>query len=112
MSVEEFLFPNEEIQITFRESDLVEYAKTKYQVFFTNQRLVLFARTGLIFKRDNIVSIAYQDIIQMDYREKGLRKKGHALVATPLMKYTFAGNPQVVREMIKYLQRFIPRKDV
>jgi len=48
----------------------------------------------------------------MDYREKGLRKKGYGLVATPLMKYTFAGSPQVIREMIKYLQRFIPKKDV
>ena len=111
MPLEEFLFPDEEVQITFDSRDLIKYAKTKYQIFFTNRRLILFARTGLILKRDNIVSIAFQDVIKLDYKEKGLRKKGYCVVATPLMKYGFEGNPQVTKELIKHLQRFIPKRE-
>jgi hypothetical protein len=71
---------------------------------------MLYARTGLILKRDNIISLAYQDIIRLDYQEKGIFKKGYCFVATPLMKYKFEGNPSVIRELIKSLQKYIPTR--
>ena len=112
MSVSEFLFPREEIQLSFNADDLIEYAKTRYQVYFTDQRLVLYARTGLLLKRDNVVTIAFQDVLKLDYKERGLRKKGYCVVVTPLMKYEFRGKPEVVRELIKHLQKFIPTRAI
>jgi len=110
MSIQEFLFPHEEIQASFDSNELIQYAKTNYQVFFTNQRLILYARTGLILKRDNVISLAYQDIIRLDYQEKGIIKRGYCLVATPLMKYKFEGNPSIIRELMKCLQKYIPTR--
>jgi len=50
--LEEFLFSNEEIEYSTLPE--IEYAGDKnFQFFVTNQRAILFARRGLIFKRDH-----------------------------------------------------------
>ena len=102
----------ETIQTTFGLEKLVAYAKTPYQVHFTNNRLLLFARTGLILKRESVVTIAYEDVIKLDYREKGIFKKGHAIVQTPLQKYEFEGDTQVIKALIQQLQKLVPTRKI
>ena len=70
--LEDVLEPNE--TIIFREEIPVE----EYQeMAMTNKRIILYRRTGLIFKKDDVSSIPLKSISNVKFHEKGvIRKKG------------------------------------
>jgi len=106
MPLEEFMFPNE--TVGFSTEPTIEYAgDAGFQLFITDQRLILFARRGLILKRDHIISVRLPDILEIAYREKGVFKKGILSVQTKEKMTTFKGSTETVKEVAKILQNYL-----
>ena len=103
MPLEEFLFPNERIEYSTLPE--IEYAGDGgFQFFVTNQRVILFATRGMLFKRDHIISRAITEISEIAYKEKGLIKMGHLIIRSEKGNLEFKGKPDVVKEITKLLQ--------
>ena len=103
MPLEEYLFSNEEVEYSTLPE--IEYAGDKgFQFFMTNQRAILFARRGLIFKRDHIISRAISEIVEIAYKEKGIFKKGYLYIKSEKGNLEFKGKPDIVKEITKLLQ--------
>ncbi|MCH4816710.1 MAG: hypothetical protein QXY87_13605 [Saccharolobus sp.] len=60
---------------------MVNYGNSIYELIITNKRLLLYARRGLIFKKDDLIAMKISDIQNIMYREEGLiSKKGVLLI--------------------------------
>ncbi|MGB9705168.1 MAG: hypothetical protein ACPL3C_06945 [Pyrobaculum sp.] len=101
MPIEEFLLPSEEIYIR---GVTVQYGNNIYEVFITNLRLLLYARRGLILKKDDLVSIKLSDIQNIQYREEGLiNKKGILIVDLIDRRISLIGSPQGMKTLYQNL---------
>nr|WP_238565057.1 hypothetical protein [Thermococcus litoralis] len=75
MALEDYLMPNEEIR--FQSNTYVGYGDKLYQVILTDKRLILYAKRGLLFKSDDVVSWKLEEIQGLKYNEQGIiGKKG------------------------------------
>ena len=75
MPLEDHLLPGEEVQ--FRSTTRVKYGGKDYEVVVTNKRLILYARRGLVFKSDDVITQKLDEIQTIKYKEKGIiGKKG------------------------------------
>lgn len=61
-------------QIRFRGRH-VYYGGKPYEIILTNKRLLLYAKRGLLFKKDDVISWKIDEIREIRYYEKGLVKK-------------------------------------
>ena len=59
---------------------MVNYGSSEYELIVTNKRLLLYARRGLIFKKDDLISIKMTDIQNVMYREEGIISKKGVLI--------------------------------
>ena len=111
MPLEEFLFPNEEIEYSTLPE--IEYAGDKsFQFFMTDQRAILFARRGLVFKRDHIISRAISEIAEIAYKEKGMFKKGYLFIKSEKGNLEFKGKTEIVKEITKLLQNKLETRNL
>ena len=109
--MEEFLFPNEEIEYSTLPE--IEYAGDKsFQFFMTDQRAILFARRGLVFKRDHIISRAISEIAEIAYKEKGMFKKGYLFIKSEKGNLEFKGKTEIVKEITKLLQNKLETRNL
>jgi len=109
--LEEFLFPNEEIEYSTLPE--IEYAGDKsFQFFMTDQRAILFARRGLVFKRDHIISRAISEIAEIAYKEKGMFKKGYLFIKSEKGNLEFKGKTEIVKEITKLLQNKLETRNL
>lgn len=102
MPLEEFLLPNENVE--FSTPTEILYGGEKFQCFLTNQRVMFFARRGIVFKRDHVISIALAEIIEMEYQERGLFKKGYIFIKSEKTNFSLQGNTETMKELTKLLQ--------
>jgi len=111
MPLEEFLFPSEEIEYSTLPE--IEYAGDKhFQFFMTDQRAILFARRGLVFKRDHIISRAISEIAEIAYKEKGMFKKGYLFIKSEKGNLEFKGKTEIVKEITKLLQNKLETRNL
>ena len=74
MVLEDFLLPGE--IITFQ-SGKVKTLKDHFDFYITDQRILLYRRRGVVFRKDRIIAERIEDIQTLHYYEKGItRKKG------------------------------------
>ena len=69
MPLNDFLLPGERVR--YKCPIAVRMRRRDYELYVTDQRLILFKRRWLLFKRDDFVVERTSDIRSMDYREKG-----------------------------------------
>ena len=106
MPLEDFLMPGEGIRYT--SADVVDYQGAQYFFMITDRRVLWYRQTGLIFKKDNVISENISDIVDMRYNEKGiLSKKGIVNLTTTRKKIDFSGRKESIMEIYKELQQFI-----
>ena len=75
MPLEDYLMPNENIRY---QSDFdIQYGDKSYTVVLTDTRLILYARKGLIFKSDDVVTEAIRDVQGIKYKESGMFSRVH-----------------------------------
>jgi len=70
MPLEDFLIPGEEIK--FQSTQEIQYGDKKYRVIVTNKRIMLYARRGLLFKGDDVVTVKLDELQGIKYKEKGI----------------------------------------
>jgi hypothetical protein len=104
--LEDFLFPQEAIQ--YQSNRPIHYGDTEYIIFITNRRVLGHKRHGLIRKKDRVLSVALEEITNLQYEEKGLiSKSGVLLILTKTQQYVFSGKTEDVKIIWKEMQKHL-----
>lgn len=92
--------------ILFSSPGSIEYLGDHYELYITDvRRLLWFKRSGLVFKKDKIISENIGDIIEMRYEEKGIvSKKGTIKIVTGRKELEFSGRRDVIKTIYSELQ--------
>lgn len=105
MPLEDYLMPNENIRY---QSDFdVSYAGKLYTVVLTDIRLILYARKGLIFKSDDVVTEAIRDVQGIKYKETGMFIKSSFLEISSASKMVLTGNQVSIKTLYQRLLPFL-----
>lgn len=107
MGLQEFLFPQEEIK--YQSPNPVQFmGQNDCVIYITNRRVIVHKVRGHIFKKDNVVSIALQEITDLVYEEKGLPKKGVLNIVT-LTKNEgpFKGKTEDMKVLWREMQKYL-----
>lgn len=106
MPLEDYFLPDEEVR--YQSPDEVEYGGQRYTVLVTNKRLLLYAKRGLIFKKEDVVSERIEDIQTLNFKEKGIfPKKGIIEVVTGKRKWQFEGRANSMKALFMSLQEHL-----
>jgi hypothetical protein len=104
----DFLYPGETIVF---QSNRIESLSDHFFFYITDQRILLYRRRGVLFKKDRIIAERIEDIRSMRYGEMGiLRKRGILCIETLSKKMDpivgkVADIKAIWQEMQKYLRR-------
>lgn len=103
MPIEDYLLPNENIR--FQSDGDIAYGTKKYEVILTDKRLILFARRGLIFKNDDVISDTISEIQGIKYKERGRLFKKSFIEIYGRSKIRLEGEK---KSMLTLYQRLLP----
>ena len=105
----DFLYPDETIVF---QSNKIESLNDNFFFYITDQRILLYRRRGVLFKKDRIISERIENIRSMQYGEKGvLRKKGVLRIETFGKKMDpIVGKVADIKAIWQEMQKYI-RKD-
>jgi len=107
----DFLYPGETIVF---QSNKIESLNDSFFFYITDQRILLYRRRGILFKKDRIITERIEDIRSMQYGEMGvLRKRGILRIETLSKKMDpivgkVADIKAIWQEMQKYIRRDQP----
>ena len=108
MVLTEFLYPGETIVF---QSNRIESLNDHFFFYITDQRILLYRRRGVLFKKDRVIAERIEDIRSMQYGEFGiLRKRGILRIETLSKKMDpivgkVADIKAIWQEMQKYLRK-------
>lgn len=105
MPLEDYLLPNE--SVLYQSNFDVTYADKKYVVLLTNLRLVLFARRGLIFKSDDVITEAIRDVQGIKYKERGILIKTAYVEIISTSKIVLTGRKEAMKTLYQRLLPFL-----
>jgi len=107
--LEDFLFPGE---IIIFQSGNVETLNDRFDFYITDQRILLYRRRGVIFKKDRVIAERIEDIRTLYYDEKGIvRKKGVLRIETVSKKMEpIEGKVSDITAIWQELQKYIRRE--
>lgn len=75
MPIENYTLPGE--KILFWSDFQVTYQEAKYKVYITNLRLLLYNESGVVFKKEEIITENFRQITGLQFSEQGnINKKG------------------------------------
>jgi hypothetical protein len=104
LPLEDFLLPNENVK--FQSTSEVEYANKPYQVVVTDNRLILYARRGMLFKKDDVITERLKDI-QIKYKEEGLVFKKGIIEVYGKTLYKLIGKPSEMKALYQQIAPFL-----
>ena len=108
MVLADFLYPGETIVF---QSNKIESLNDNFFFYITDQRILLYRRRGVLFKKDRIISERIENIRSMQYGEMGiLRKRGILRIETLSKKMDpivgkVADMKAIWQEMQKYIRK-------
>ena len=105
----DFLYPGE---IIIFQSNKIESLNDNFILYITDQRILLYRRRGVLFKKDRIIAERIEDIRSMQYGERGiLRRKGRLYIETYTKKMDpIVGKVADIKAIWQEMQKYI-RKD-
>ena len=75
MPIENYLLPDE--KTLFWSYFQVTYNEARYKVYITNLRLLLYSETGLVFKKEDVITENWRQITGLQFTEQGsINKRG------------------------------------
>ena len=109
MVLTDFLYPGESVVY---QSGKVECLNDQFFFFITDQRILLYRRRGVLFKKDRIIAERIEDIRTMHYSERGiLRKRGVLCIETLRKKLgPIVGKVTDIKAIWQEMHKYI-RKD-
>jgi len=105
LPLEDYLMPNENIR--YQSEFDVQFAGKYYTVVLTDIRLILYARKGLFFKSDDVVTEAIRDIQGIKYKEVGMFVKTAELIISSRSKFVLTGNQASMKALYQRLLPFL-----
>ncbi len=108
--LEDFLFPGEAIVF---QSGRVKSLNDHFDLYITDQRLLLYRRRGVVFKKDRVVAERLEDIKTLHYDEKGVvQRKGVLLIETISKKMEpIEGKVLDIKAIWQELQKYIVKEE-
>jgi len=104
MPIEKYLLPEE--KIIFWSDFNVNYNEEEYRVYITSHRLVLFKETGVIFKKEEIITENWAQIRGLQYTETGrISKKGLLTFSSSKGESVLEGPRGGMLSLFKAIQR-------
>ena len=106
MVLEDFLFPGE---IIIFQSGKIKTLKDHFDFYITDQRILLYRRRGVVFKKERVIAERIEDIRTLHYDEKGLvKKKGVLRIETVSKKMEpIEGKISDIKAIWQELQKYI-----
>ena len=105
MPLEDYLLPNENIM--YQSEFKVKYGGNSYKLLLTDIRLVLYARRGVMFKRDSVVTEAIRNVEGIKFKSTGLVRKKAYLEVTSKSKIFLTGKPEAMKTLYQRLLPFL-----
>lgn len=105
MPLEDYLLPGEEIR--FRSDQGVKYGNNLYTLLVTNKRLLLYARRGLLFKSDDVVSIKLEELHGIKYKERGIISRTGMIEIHGKTLFQLEGPPSEMKTLYQQVLQFI-----
>jgi len=104
MPIENYLLLGE--KILFWSDFLVTHGDGKYKIYITNLRLLLYNESGLLFKKEEIITEAFQQITGLQFTEQGtLSKRGILKFASNKGEVLLEGPVNGMRGLFKAIQK-------
>ncbi len=108
MPLKDFLLPGENVR--FQSISNVQYAGRAYKVIITDKRLVLYSRSGMMFKNENVATESLKDIQGIHYKEQGIVLKKGILEVLGNTKIVLIGSSSEVKAIYQNLSYLITKK--
>jgi len=105
MPLEDYLLPGEEIR--FHSSRRIRYGGKEYELLVTNKRLLLYARRGLLFKSDDVISIKIEELQGVKYRERGVIGRTGIIEVHGKTIFQLEGKPAEMKTLYQQILQFI-----
>ncbi len=111
MVLTDFLYPGETVVF---QSGKIKTLNDQFFFYITDQRMLLYRRRGVLFKKDRVIAERLENIRTMQYSERGnVRKKGVLRIETISKKMEpIVGKVSDIKaiwqEMQKYIRRDLP----
>jgi hypothetical protein len=107
MALEDFLLPDEQIRLQSKTG--LEFAgKGDYEFILTDKRILLYARRGLVVKKDDLVAQKLDELHGIKYKEKGLiSKKGILEIEGNRTKMDLEGPADTVKALYQQVMQFM-----
>ena len=109
MVLEDFLFPGETIVF---QSGKVGTLDDRFDFYITDQRILLYRRRGVVFKKDRVIAERIEEIRTLHYDEKGIvKKKGVLHIETMSKKMEpIEGKVPDIKAIWQELQKYIKKE--
>jgi ribosomal protein S3 len=108
MVLSEFLYPGEGIIF---QSNKIESLNDNFFFFITDQRILLYRRRGVLFKKDRVIAERLEDVRSMQYGEMGIvRRKGILRIETYSKKMDpIVGKVADIKAIWQEMQKYIKK---
>ena len=104
MPIENYLLPGE--KILFWSDFQVTYQEAKYKVYISNLRLLLYGESGMVFKKEEIITEAFRQITGLQFTEQGtINKKGIFRFTSNKGEVQLEGPVNGMRGLFKAIQK-------
>jgi hypothetical protein len=104
MPIENYVLPGE--KILFWSDFLVTHNEAKYKVYITNLRLLLYSESGLVFKKEEIITETFRQITGLQFAEQGaISRKGVLKFASTKGEVLLEGPVNGMRGLFKAIQK-------
>ena len=109
MVLSDFLYPGEGIIF---QSNKIASLNDNFFFFITDQRILLYRRRGVLFKKDRIIAERLEDVRSMYYGEMGVvRKKGILRIETYSKKMDpIVGKVPDIKAIWQEMQKYIRKE--
>ena len=104
MPIENYLITGENI---LHWSDFqVIHQDGKYKVYITNFRLLLYCESGIVFKKEEIITEAFRQITSLQFSEQGtINKRGIFRFTSNIGEVQLEGPVNGMRSLFKAIQK-------
>jgi hypothetical protein len=106
MPLEDYLIPGEEVKFHSGRKTL-RYGGKSYEILITNKRLLLYARRGLVFQNDDVITEKLTEVQGVKYKETGALLQTGVLEVHGKSLIQLTGRPAATKALYQQLMQFL-----
>ena len=94
-------------QIKFQSGQGVRFGDKSYQVVLTDRRILLYARRGMMFKSDDVVTSKLEELQGVKYSEEGIISKKGIIRIEGKTRIDLFGNAAEMKALYQQMMQFM-----